>query len=211
MYSRILLKEKINIFCICNFFFIFHSIKNGVARTNSQSLLFLSFAVDSSGFILHFYDLNPEQFCCFSLSCACLKISRRIRLALYIFPPKTLWIQRCLLSARVEIPVSAASLKSPGLLQLVLHKLNACPSVFNRGWTKVLPRKLQVCSPRCAFHRVCTCRGDRAWLGPRSLAAFQAGKKGAVGKQALKGLPDPCASRLCRVNHPAGSQPRKYL
>lgn len=162
-----------------------------------MDLLFLSFAVYSSGLTSHFYDPKWGTILLFlTVAARALKSREKLGLLCPVFSPKLYGYGGVCFQWGWKFQYQAVNLKSPGSLQPTPYKLNTCPSIFNTAWTMALPTNPQVCSPRRAFPRLYTCKGDCDWLGPRCLAEFHAGRgrrgEGEISKKPLRGLPDGC-------------------
>lgn len=180
-------------------FSLFHSIKNGGACTSSQSLLFLSFAVDSSSLTSHFYvPKSGKNLLFLTVAARALKSREEWALLCKFFSRKLHGYGSVCFQREWKFQYQAVNLKSPGSLQPMLYKLNTCPPSFNRAWTMMLPINRQVGSPHCAFHRVYTCKGGCNWLGPRRLAKFHAGSRGG-GEQGQRTDSAGSARQLCKL------------
>lgn len=164
----------------------FSSIKSGGAGTDSQSLLFLTLVMDSSGSTSHFYDPISGTILLFLPIAACaLKSREKSGLLCIFFSPKLYGYGNVCFQCEWKFLYQAVHLKSPSSLQPILHKLDACPSLSKTVWRSVLPMNLRICSPCRAFHHLHTCEGDCDWLGPRRLAEFRAGKKAGLSANGL--------------------------
>lgn len=170
----------------------------------------LLFVVDSSGLTSHFSGPKSGTILLFlPVAAHALKSREESGLLCIFFSQKLYGYGSVCFQREWKFQYQAVNLKSPGSLQLILYKLNACPSIFNTAQTMALPTNPQVCSPHCAFHRVYTCKGDCNWLGPRRLAEFHAGRGGGQQTDSAGSAKQLCKSFF--VSHSAGSQQGRYL